>query len=79
MMFSSASTANRDLLKEAGVKELTFSKNLSMKLESLVSFKRIHKILMRFRAGIEGSISFLKRMFSFDRILDSSKETFATA
>lgn len=74
-----ASTANRDTLKQEGVQELTFSKNLSMKLESLVSSPRIHKMLMRFRAGIEGTISFLKRMFSFDRVLDRSRKTFAAA
>ncbi len=74
-----ASHANRDLLKEAGVDELTFSKNLSMKLESLVSSKRAHKMLLRFRAGVEGSISFLKRVFSFGRVLDRSLETFKAA
>lgn len=71
-----ASNDNRDLLKNAGVKELTFSKNLNMKLESLVSSPKVHKALMRFRSGIEGSISFLKRIFSFNRVLDRSKETF---
>lgn len=74
-----ASQANRDLLKEAGVEELTFSKNLSMPLESLVSSKRVHRLLMHFRAGIEGSISFLKRVFSFNRIRDRSLETFKAA
>lgn len=74
-----ASYANRDLLKEAGVEELTFSKNLSMKLESLVSSKHAHKMLLRFRAGVEGSISFLKRVFSFGRVLDRSLETFKAA
>ena len=74
-----ASQANRDLLKEAGVEELTFSKNLSIPLESLVSSKRVHRWLRRFRAGIEGSISFLKRVFSFSRVCDRSLETFKAA
>jgi IS5 family transposase len=74
-----ASFDNRDLLKNVGVKELTFSKNLSMKLETLVSSPRIHKMLLRFRAGVEGCISFLKRVFSFSRVLDRSKETFRAA
>ena len=74
-----ASFENRDLLKNAGVEELTFSKNLSIKLETLVSSKRIHKMLLRFRAGVEGCISFLKRVFSFTRVLDRSKETFRAA
>ena len=74
-----ASTANRDTLKGAGVEELTFSKNLSMDLNSLVSSPRKHRMLMRFRAGVEGCISFLKRVFSFNRVLDRSKETFKAA
>ena len=74
-----ASFDNRDLLKEAGVKELTFSKNLSMSLESLVSSKAKHRKLLRFRAGVEGCISFLKLIFSFSRVLDRSKETFKAA
>ena len=74
-----ASQANRDLLKEAGVEELTFSKNLNMKMETLVSSKREHKMLLRFRAGVEGSISFLKRVFSFTRVLDRSLKTFKAA
>ena len=36
-------------------------------------------MLMRFRAGVEGCISFLKRIFSFNRVLDRSKETFNAA
>jgi len=69
-----ASTANRDLLKEAGTKEITFSKNGSMSLESLVSSPKIHKALMNFRAGIEAGISFLKRVFGFTRVLDNGLE-----
>ena len=74
-----ASTANRDLLKQQGVRELTFSKNLSMKLETLVSSPRIHRRLLNFRAGIEGCISFIKRVFSFSRVLDRSKKSFQAA
>ena len=74
-----ASTANRDLLKQEGVEELTFCKNLNMPPESLCSSKRIHKLLRRFRAGIEGSISFLKRIFSFDRVMDRTEKTFHAA
>jgi transposase, IS5 family len=74
-----ASTANRDLLKEAGVKEITFSKNLSMPLDTLVSSLRIHKTLMNFRAGIEGCISLLKRVFGFRRVLDKGLESFKAA
>ena len=71
-----ASYENRDLLKQEGVKEVTFCKNLKMKLDSLVSSPKVHKLLMRFRAGVEGNISFLKRVFSLSRVFDRSKETF---
>jgi IS5 family transposase len=74
-----ASRENRDELKSAGVKDLTFCKNLGMSLDSLVSSQTIHKMLGRFRAGIEGSISFLKRIFSFDRVLDKGKKIFHAA
>jgi IS5 family transposase len=71
-----ASAANRDLLKDAGVKEITFSKNLRMKLDTLVSSPRQHKLLMHFRAGIEGCISFMKRVFGFDRVMAKTEATF---
>lgn len=74
-----ASTANRDLLKNEGVKELTFSKNGNMTLKSLASSRAMHRLLMNFRAGIEGCISFLKRVFGFDRIYDKGLSSFKAA
>jgi hypothetical protein len=47
--------------------------------ESLFSSKKIHKLLRNFRAGIEGCISFLKRVFSFRRVFDRTEETFQAA
>ena len=74
-----ASKENRDTTKAAGVNELTFSKNGSLDLTSLVSSAAMHKALVNFRAGVEGCISFLKRIFGWSRVLDRSKETFASA
>ncbi len=74
-----ASTANRDRAKELGVEDLTFSKNGSLSLDSLMSSPKLHKTLRNFRAGIEGCISFLKRVFGFSRVLDKSLETFKAA
>jgi len=74
-----ASLDNRDLAKAAGVQDLTFSKNGSMDLSTLLSSQNIHRTLRNFRAGIEGCISFLKRVFGFSRVLDRSKETFSSA
>jgi IS5 family transposase len=74
-----ASTANRDFAKKLGVKDLTFSKNRRMSLDSLMSSPKLHKALKNFRAGVEGCISFLKRVFGFSRVLDKSLETFKAA
>ena len=71
-----ASTDNRDHAKQLGVQNLTFSKNRNLNLDSLLASKDLHKPLRNFRAGIEGCISFLKRIFGFSRVLDRSKETF---
>ena len=58
------------------LQNITFSKNLNMPLETLVSSKKKHQSLMRFRAGVEGCISWLKRSFNMSRILDRSLKTF---
>ena len=71
-----ASKDNRDFAKDMGVQEITFCKNRSLDLSSLVSSTRIQKMLLNFRAGIEGCISWMKRTFGFKRILDKSAETF---
>ena len=74
-----ASHDNRDIAKKGGVSNITFSKNLNMTLESLLDNPKIHRTLLNFRAGIEGCISFLKRVFGFDRVLDKTKDTFKAA
>ena len=74
-----ASEGNRDFAKIQGVAELTFSKNRSMDISSLVSSKRIHKALRNFRAGIEANISLLKRVFGWERIFDKGEHSFAAA
>lgn len=74
-----ASIANRDELKKAGVKELTFSKNGKISLRSLASSSATHRVLVRFRAGVEGNISFLKRVFGFRRVMDKGLASFQAA
>lgn len=73
-----ASIDNRDFAKAGNVANLTFSKNGNMPLDTLVTSKQKHRTLMCFRAGIEGCISFFKRIFGATKILDRSKETFKT-
>ena len=74
-----ASAANRDLAKTAGVSNLTFCKNLGMDLKSLMDAPQLHKLLRNFRTGVEGCISFAKRMFGFLRVFDKGQESFGAA
>lgn len=74
-----ASVANRDIAKAEGVVNITFSKNGSMQLDTLVDSAKTHKSLLRFRAGIEGCISFFKRIFGGTKVVDRTKETFKSA
>ena len=48
-----ASAANRDYAKTSGIEELTFSKNRTLDIKSLVSSPKVHAKLRNFRAGIE--------------------------
>lgn len=70
------SKENRILLENAGVKQVCFSKEPE---EKTTCSKRVRKMLRFFRAGIEASISMLKRMFGWDRVLDKGKEHFQKA
>ena len=65
------SLENANYLKEKGVKLFTFCKEK-------VSFisKELKKELMYFRAGIESTISMLKREFGGTRIFDKGKDSF---
>jgi IS5 family transposase len=67
---------NRKLLENAGVSQICFSKEPEGK--STCS-KPVKKILRFFRAGIEATISMLKRLFGWTRVLDKGKEQFHKA
>jgi len=71
-----ASKANRDAAKAAGVKDVMFHKKRGLKVEQMVKSSWVYKRLRRFRAGIEGNISFLKRCFGLDRCTWRSHESF---
>ncbi len=62
-----ASKANLTAAKERGVKDVCFSKGRSLEITDMVKSAWVYKRLRRFRAGVEGVISFLKRAFGFDR------------
>ena len=62
--------ASRDNLREAkemGVKDVAFHKRRGIKVEDMVKSNWVYKKLYKFRAGVEGNISCLKRRFGLSR------------
>jgi len=62
-----ASKANLAIAKAMGVKDVCFSKGRGLAVTDMVRSTWVYKKLRRFRAGIEGVISFLKRGFGLRR------------
>ena len=62
-----ASTSNLQSIQSSGTREACFSKPAGLSLEQMTSTPRIRRILKRFRAGIEATVSFLKRSFGLSR------------
>lgn len=62
-----AALENLDWAKEQGVQDVAFAKKRGLSVESMVRSSWVYKQLRRFRAGIEGCISTLKRAFGLDR------------
>ncbi len=62
-----ASSDNISEAKALGIKAVGLPKKRGMKIEEMTGSVWIHKKLKRFRAGIEGNISMLKRVFGLDR------------
>lgn len=62
-----ASKENVVEAKALGVKKVGMPKKRGMKIEDMTGSEWIYKNLKRFRAGIEGNISNLKRSFGLDR------------
>jgi IS5 family transposase len=71
-----ASKLNLQEIKADGVQDVAFSKSLGMEIEAMVKSSWVYKRLRNFRAGIEGNISFLKRIFGLDRCTWKSWESF---
>jgi len=61
-----ASHNNLAMLKNMGVKDVSFSKKRGMKISEMVRSSWVYKQLHRFRAGVEGCISTLKRVFNLN-------------
>ena len=62
-----ASKANLASAKAIGVEDVCFSKGRGLAVSDMARSAWVYKRLRRFRAGVEGVISFLKRVFGLDR------------
>jgi len=71
-----ASKDNLEILKEKGVEDVAFSKRRGMAISDMVSSTLVYRRLRDFRAGIEGNISFLKRIFGLDLCTWKSLQSF---
>ena len=71
-----ASKMNLSEIKTAGVKDVAFSKSRGMEIGDMVKSAWVYKRLRDFRAGIEGNISFLKRVFGLGRCTWKSWSSF---
>jgi transposase, IS5 family len=73
-----ASKANLAIAKAKGVVDVCFSKKRGMTIADMASSSAVYRMLKRFRAGVEGCISFLKRSFGMDRCTWKSKASFTS-
>ncbi len=62
-----ASRDNLSAIKSKGVQDVAFAKRAQLTISDMVRSAWVYKRLRNFRAGIEGNISFLKRIFGLDR------------
>ncbi len=73
-----ASMENLRLAKQKpGVVDVSFAKKRGLAVEDMATSRRVYKTLRDFRAGIEGIISFLKRVFGLRRCTWRSLPSFA--
>lgn len=73
---SYASRANLEAAKALGVKEICFSKRRGIDVADMTSTPLVYRELWKFRAGVEGWISLLKRRFGLDRCTWRGEEGF---
>jgi IS5 family transposase len=60
------SRSNLEAIKALGVEDVAFSKGRGLSIGEMVKSTWVYKRLRDFRAGVEGTISFLKRVFGLD-------------
>lgn len=73
---SFASKENLREIKELGPRDVVFTKGRYLKISDMAKSTWVYQNLRRFRAGIEGCISFLKRVFGLDRCTWRSLRSF---
>jgi IS5 family transposase len=71
-----ASRANLKEIKGLGVKDVAFNKKRGIEVSEMARSSWVYRSLSYFRAGIEGSISFLKRCFGLARCMWRGFESF---
>jgi IS5 family transposase len=71
-----ASRANLEQLKELGVQDVVFAKSKGIEIHEMASSEKIFRKLRYFRAGIEATISFLKRCVGWTRCTWRSLRSF---
>ena len=62
-----SSRKNLEEIKQLGVHDVVFAKSRGIKVSDMAKSTWVFRRLRNFRAGIEGIISFLKRVFGLDR------------
>lgn len=73
-----ASKDNVAIAKAEGVTDICFSKKRGIDIAEMASSNAVYRTLKRFRAGVEGCISFLKRSFGMDRCTWKGEPSFAS-
>ncbi len=71
-----ASQENLKKAKEMGVKDVAFNKKRGLNIEDMAKSTWVYKRLTKFRAGIEGNISCLKRRYGLKRCIWKGLEHF---
>ena len=71
-----SSKANLQAIKGKGVEDVAFAKAKGFAVTEMVKSSWIYQRLRRFRCGIEGVISFLKRVFGLNRCTWRSSKSF---
>lgn len=74
-----ASTGNLEQAKSMGVTAVAFDKRKNLSIEEMTGDDWLYRELKRFRAGIEASISYLKRCFGLKRILRKGWRNFRSS